>query len=71
MNHYSYYVQPLYHQPSDTRNYESNKRIFYNGGLKAKIIQRVKKEALERRTRIEKITATYSKLRTEWLKKVK
>ncbi|KAF2358361.1 N-CoR GPS2-interacting domain, partial [Trinorchestia longiramus] len=61
---------PLYHQPSDTQNYESNKKIFYAGGLKMRLIQRLKREAAERHTRVDKINHTYSKLRSEWLKKV-
>lgn len=62
-------MQPLYHQPSDTRNYDSNKRIFY-GGLKARLIQHLKRDATDRLSRIDKLTNTYSKLRTEWLRKV-
>ena len=67
---FAFFSQPLYHQPSDTANYESNKRRFYHGGLKAELIQRLKKDAADRRERVEKMTSSYSRLNAEWLKKV-
>nr|XP_053647956.1 protein PRRC2A-like [Cherax quadricarinatus] len=61
-------VLPLYHQPTDTEVYMSNKRQY--AGFKRRLVEYFKKRHSSKNERDSSITQTYSKLMTEWLKKV-
>ncbi|XP_047470502.1 uncharacterized protein LOC125026244 [Penaeus chinensis] len=61
-------VLPLYHQPTDTEVYMENKRQY--AGFKRRLMEYFKKRHAEKNSRDAHLTQTYSKLMTEWLKKV-
>ncbi|XP_045598857.2 protein PRRC2A isoform X4 [Procambarus clarkii] len=61
-------VLPLYHQPTDTEVYMANKRQY--AGFKRKLVEYFKKRHTNKNERDSNLTQTYSKLMTEWLKKV-
>lgn len=61
-------VLPLYHQPTDTEVYMANKRQY--AGFKRKLVEYFKKRHANKNERDSHLTQTYSKLMTEWLKKV-
>ncbi|CAB4057904.1 Nuclear receptor corepressor 2,Nuclear receptor corepressor 1 [Lepeophtheirus salmonis] len=59
---------PLYNQPSDTVSYHENKRN--HAHFKKQLVEYFKKRNEERESRERHMTETYSKLTTQWLKKV-
>ncbi|KAK7073871.1 nuclear receptor corepressor 2, partial [Halocaridina rubra] len=61
-------VLPLYHQPTDTEVYAANKRQY--AGFKRRLMEYFKKKQASKNERETNLTQTYSKLMTEWLKKV-
>ncbi|XP_042217385.1 uncharacterized protein LOC121862983 isoform X2 [Homarus americanus] len=61
-------VLPLYHQPTDTEVYMANKRQY--AGFKRRLVEYFKKRHANKNERDSHLTQTYSKLMTEWLKKV-
>lgn len=61
-------LQPLYHQPTDTEVYMENKRQY--AGFKRRLMEYFKKRHADKNSRDAHLTQTYSKLMTEWLKKV-
>ena len=60
--------QPLYHQPTDTEVYMANKRQY--AGFKRRLMEYFKKRHASKNERESHLTQTYSKLMTEWLKRV-
>lgn len=61
-------VLPLYHQPTDTEVYMANKRQY--AGFKRRLMEYFKKRHASKNERESHLTQTYSKLMTEWLKRV-
>ncbi|XP_068206977.1 nuclear receptor corepressor 2 isoform X3 [Palaemon carinicauda] len=61
-------VLPLYHQPTDTEVYMTNKRQY--AGFKRRLMENFKRRQASKNERDNNLTQTYSKLMTEWLKKV-
>lgn len=61
-------VLPLYHQPTDTEVYMTNKRQY--AGFKRRLMENFKRRQASKNERDNSLTQTYSKLMTEWLKKV-
>ncbi|KAK4287766.1 hypothetical protein Pmani_039171 [Petrolisthes manimaculis] len=61
-------VLPLYHQPTDTEVFLANKRQY--AGFKRRLLEYFKKRHATKTDRDSHLTHTYSKLMTEWLKKV-
>lgn len=61
-------VLPLYHQPTDTEVYMANKRQY--AGFKRRLMEYFKKKHASKNERDLHLTQTYSKLMTEWLKRV-
>lgn len=61
-------LQPLYHQPTDTEVYMANKRQY--AGFKRRLMEYFKKKHASKNERDLHLTQTYSKLMTEWLKRV-
>ena len=59
---------PLYNQPSDTNVYHENKRRHLN--FKKCLIDYLKQQAAEKQSYDKFLTLTYSKLMSEWLRKV-
>ncbi|PNF41940.1 hypothetical protein B7P43_G14654 [Cryptotermes secundus] len=59
---------PLYNQPSDTAVYHENKRKHLT--FKRRLMEYFKRKHSEREGREKYLTATYSKLMQEWLRKV-
>ncbi|CAG2055800.1 unnamed protein product [Timema podura] len=59
---------PLYNQPSDTPVYHENK--IRHMALKPRLIEHLKRRHVERENREKTMTATYSKMMQEWLRKV-
>lgn len=59
---------PLYNQPSDTSVYHENKRRHLT--FKKRLIEYLKQQAAEKQSYDKFLTLTYSKLMSEWLRKV-
>lgn len=59
---------PLYNQPSDTSVYHENKRRHLT--FKKRLIEYLKQQAAEKQSYDKYLTVTYSKLMSEWLRKV-
>ncbi|KAJ9589601.1 hypothetical protein L9F63_017186, partial [Diploptera punctata] len=59
---------PLYNQPSDTALYHENKRRHLT--FKRRLMEYFKRKHGDRESRDKYLTATYSKLMQEWLRKV-
>ena len=59
---------PLYNQPSDTEVYSTNKKNYTV--FKKKLVEYFKKRSEEREQRDRYLTVTYSKLTSQWTKKV-
>lgn len=59
---------PLYNQPSDTSVYHENKKRHLT--FKKRLIEYLKQQASEKQSYDKYLTVTYSKLMSEWLRKV-